>query len=204
MTSSESVADNEAGGQEAGAFAPTRKQFVWRAMERDDLEAVYGIGEQVHPGFPERIEVFTERLRLYAPGCRVLEADGQMAGYVISHPWHPMRPPKLDSLLVAMPTSPATFYIHDLALMPVARGSGAGALAVSYLVAHAEAIGLADLSLVSVNASRPFWLRQGFEVIESRGLSLALQSYDDNDACFMMLRLPLTPEGEMSDIASRD
>lgn len=174
----------------ASSASSVRPQFVWRAMTANDLEAVHALGERVHPGYPERIEVFAERLRLYGDGCRVLEAGDAMAGYVISHPWHPMTPPKLDTLLVAMPTFPATFYIHDLALLPVARGSGAGARCVADLVAHTMAIGLADLSLVAVNASVPFWRRQGFDIVESRSINAALQSYDDA-ARFMIRRLPL-------------
>lgn len=194
MTISESVSGAGVAGRESRPSPSVRPQFVWRAMEPDDLEAVHAIGEAVHPGYPERIEVFAERLRLYGPGCRVLEAGdaaaGRMAGYVISHPWHPMMPPKLDSLLVAMPTFPATFYIHDLALLPLARGSGAGARVVADLVDHTEAIGLADLSLVAVNASVPFWRRQGFDIVESRSINAALQSYDD-EARFMIRKLPL-------------
>lgn len=177
----------------AEVSSPQDVPFIWRAMVPDDLEAVHAIGERVHPGYPERIEVFAERLRLYAPGCRVLEVAGEMAGYVVSHPWHPMMPPKLDSLLVAMPTFPATFYIHDLALLPAARGSGAGAQCVADLVGHTTAIGLTDLSLVAVNASVPFWRRQGFDIVESRSINAALQSYDD-EARFMFHKLPVLPE----------
>ncbi|MGV6873369.1 GNAT family N-acetyltransferase [Pseudochelatococcus sp. B33] len=193
MTISESVSGAGVIGRKSRASSSVRGQFAWRAMVPDDLEAVHALGKQVHPGYPERIEVFAERLRLYAPGCRVLEAGDAMAGYVISHPWHPMMPPKLDSLLVAMPTFPATFYIHDLALLPLARGSGAGARAVADLVDHTEAIGLADLSLVAVNASVPFWRRQGFDIVESRSINAALRSYD-GEARFMMRRLPLPAE----------
>lgn len=193
MAVSENASGADGAGLASGASARVRGQFVWRAMTPDDLEAVHALGERVHPGYPERIEVFAERLRLYAPGCRVLEAGGAMAGYVISHPWHPMTPPKLDSLLVMMPTFPATFYIHDLALLPAARGTGAGAAAVADLVAHTEAIGLADLSLVAVNASVPFWRRQGFDIVESRSIAAALASYDE-EARFMFRRLPLQAE----------
>ncbi len=192
MTISQGAADAGVVGREAGD-AQARERFVWRPMVPADLEVVLVIAGEVHPGYPERIEVFAERLRLYAPGSRVLEVGDTMAGYVVSHPWHPMTPPKLDSLLGAMPTFPATFYIHDLALLPLARGSGAGARAVADLAAHTQAIGLSDLSLVAVNASVPFWRRQGFDIVESRSIAAALRSYDD-EARFMMRRLPLPPE----------
>lgn len=192
MTISQGAVDAGVTASDAGD-AVARARFVWRPMVAHDLEAVQAVAGEVHPDYPERIEVFAERLRLYAPGCRVLEAGDTMAGYVVSHPWHPMTPPKLDSLLGAMPTFPATFYIHDLALLPLARGSGAGARIVADLAGHTQAIGLADLSLVAVNASVPFWRRQGFDIVESRSIATALRSYDD-EARFMMRRLPLPPE----------
>lgn len=171
----------------------TRKmtqQSVWRAMRPDDLGRVHAIGVHVHPSYPERIEVYQERLRLYPNGCYVFEINNEIYGYVISHPWHPMRPPKLDSLVVAMPTFPATFYIHDLALLPQARGNGAGAGAVDVLVDHAQAIGLADISLVAVNNSLPFWRGQGFETISDDAITATLSSYDD-DAQFMVRTLDI-------------
>lgn len=164
------------------------QQVMWRSMAPEDLEEVHAIAEKVHPDYPERIEVFQERLRLYPHGCYVLELDDVMSGYVISHPWHPMLPPKLDSLVVAMPTFPATFYIHDLALMDKVRGTGAGSAAVRLLLEHAEVIGLSDASLVAVNASVPFWQKHGFSAIENEAITAALASYG-NDACFMMREL---------------
>ena len=71
----------------------------WRAMTVDDLASVDVIAARVHPSYPEDHAVFAERLRLHATGCRVLMTGGEIAGYVISHPWHLGEPPALNALL---------------------------------------------------------------------------------------------------------
>ncbi|MDU3046646.1 GNAT family N-acetyltransferase, partial [Bradyrhizobium sp.] len=110
----------------------------WRAMTVDDLASVDVIAARVHPSYPEDHAVFAERLRLHATGCRVLMTGGEIAGYVISHPWHLGEPPALNALLGGLPEAAATYYVHDLALLPDARGSGAASWIVAQLVRQAR------------------------------------------------------------------
>ncbi|WP_422679853.1 GNAT family N-acetyltransferase [Chelatococcus albus] len=143
------------------------------------------IARAVHLAHPERPEVFAERLALLPAGCHVLEeAGGALAGYVLSHPWRDRAPPALDSLIGGLPVPPATFYLHDLAILPEARGGGAGGRIVARLAEIAAGLGLPTLSLVAVNASVPFWQRQGFAVAEEPALAAKLASYGA-DARFM-------------------
>lgn len=154
-------------------------------MSPRDLPAVYAVAHQVHPGYFEALEVFAERLSLHPAGCLALvDARDEVIGYVLSHPWHYGSPPALNSLLDALPESPDTFYIHDLALLPAARGTGAAATVVARLRDHAMSCGCSHLSLVAVNASLSFWQRQGFSVMTVPGLAERLASYDPT-ACFM-------------------
>ena len=134
----------------------------WRSMRAVDLPAVDRIAAVVHPGFPERPAIPAERLALYPAGCLVLERGGAVVGYAVSHPWHDGKPPALDMLLGRLPATPTTYYVHDLALLPEARGNGAAAVAL--LVVQAARENLATLSLVAVNNSVGFWQRQGFAV----------------------------------------
>ncbi|CAL75938.1 conserved hypothetical protein; putative acetyltransferase [Bradyrhizobium sp. ORS 278] len=154
----------------------------WRAMSSDDLAAVDAIAARVHPGYPEDMAVFAERLQLHGEGCRVLAA-ATVLGYVISHPWHLGAPPALNVLIGGIPSVAATFYIHDLALLPDARGSGAAASIVTALTAHARELGLPSLSLVAVNGSAPFWRKQGFSIAAEPDDG-KLTSYGA-DACLM-------------------
>ncbi|MGO4715501.1 GNAT family N-acetyltransferase [Bradyrhizobium sp. 2TAF24] len=157
---------------------PTSPGTLWRPMAAADLPAVAAIAARVHPDYPENDAVFAERLRLYPAGCLVLAAGPELVAYVVSHPWHHLQPPALNSLLGALPAMSSTYYIHDVALLPQARGSGAGAAVVARLVAQARAEGLANLSLVAVNGSQVFWHRQGFAEVEMPALRQKLASYD--------------------------
>lgn len=157
----------------------------WRAMSVADLPAVNTLAARIHPAFPEDDAVFAERLRLYPGGCRVFERDRGIEAYVVSHPWRRLEPPVLNSRLVRMPSVPSTFYIHDLALAPTVRGTGAATLAVAQLVACAKAERLSNLSLIAVNGSAGFWQRQGFAAVHEPALTEKLRSYG-NDAHFMV------------------
>jgi len=131
-------------------------------MRPADLAAVEPLGNSIHLDHPEDAEIFAERLALSPAGCHVLHGPTGLAGYVISHPWHADDPPALNTLLATLPACPATWYIHDLALHPSARGSGAAAAIVAHLAAHARAIDIIRMDLIAVGASPTFWSRQGF------------------------------------------
>ncbi|WP_246741440.1 GNAT family N-acetyltransferase [Bradyrhizobium aeschynomenes] len=144
--------------------------LTWRAMTPGDLAAVDAIALRLHPSYPEDREVFAERLRLHPGGCGVLAAQGdEIAGYVISHPWHLGEPPALNVVLGQLPSPATTYYIHDLALLPEARGTGAAGRIVAQLRLHARELGLPSLSLVAVNRSVPFWEKQGFAIAPGDG-----------------------------------
>lgn len=138
--------------------------MTWRPMRAADLAAVSRAAAAIHPGYPEADAVFAERLELCPEGCRVLDDGGALAGYALTHPWRYGRPPKLDTLLGAIPADADTWYLHDVALLPGARGRGASAAIVGLVADRARARGLGNLSLVAVNCSRPVWEARGFAV----------------------------------------
>lgn len=150
----------------------------WRAMTTFDLPAVETIAAAVHPDFPEDTAVFAERQRLYPSGTRLLELDGRPSGYILTHPWRFRQLPALNSMLGAIPADADTYYLHDLALLPSARGTGAAGLVVEEIVAHARRAGLPTMSLVAVNGSVPFWRKHGFAVTEAPELASKLLSYE--------------------------
>jgi len=150
----------------------------WRAMTTLDLPAVETIAEAVHPAFPEDLAVLAERLQLYPAGARLLEMNGQPAGYILSHPWMFGELPALNALLGTLPASADTYYLHDLALLNGARGTGAAAMIVGDVLRHARLAGFAGVSLVAVNGSLPFWYKHGFRAITAPELTDKLASYE--------------------------
>ena len=87
--------------------------------------------------------------------------------------------PALNAPIGALPDQPDTFYIHDLALLPVTRGVGAAGQIVAALTKHAQAMGFPTMSLVAVNGSVPFWERQGFVTEDRPELTEKLAAYED-------------------------
>ena len=160
----------------------------WRAMQASDLEAVAAIERIVHPQFaPEGVPILGERQRLWPAGCSVLEASGRVVGYLVGYPWLADAPPALGSELGRLPAAPTSYYIHDLALLPEARGAGLAASAVVAAIDTAGALNLPELSLVAVHSSAAFWQRFGFEVQDVPTLTAKLASFG-TDARYMVRR----------------
>ena len=155
------------------------RDVAWRALTGYDFAAVFEIANRVHPGFFEAEAVLAEKFDLYRNGCYLLEVSEKPAGYVLSHPWKRGELPALDTLLGDIPADADSYYIHDLALLPLTRGLGAARQIVSALTKHANAMGYETMSLVAVNGSGPFWEKQGFVVEERPDLADKLAAYEE-------------------------
>lgn len=155
-----------------------RTGFHWRLMTSLDMPDIGAIAEVVHPAFPEDLAVLAERQRLYPEGARLLEIEGRPSGYLLSHPWAPRTIPPLNRMLGRLPAATPSYYLHDLALLPAARGSGAAPAIVTAIARHAADAGYAELALCAVNASQGFWQRQGFAVRRVPGLRPKLDAYE--------------------------
>lgn len=164
------------------------KRLHWRPLTTLDLPAVEAIAAIVHPAFPEDTAVFAERLELYPNGARLLEVDGVPSGYILSHPWRFKALPALNARLGAIPADADTYYVHDLALLNAARGTGAAAMIVGDILRIAKAGHYANMSLVAVNGSLPFWYKHGFRTLDVPELADKLASYE-TAARFMVKRL---------------
>jgi GNAT superfamily N-acetyltransferase len=125
-----------------------------------------------------------ERLALFPAGCLIAEgAPGEVLGYAVSHPG---RPPALDSRLGELPSDADCLYLHDVALLPEARGLGLGESLVDLLRALGIRSGFKVLALTAVNRSTSYWRRRGFSDYSGDGLLAAkLASYGD-DAVYMI------------------
>lgn len=166
----------------------TNSRTGWRAMVPDDVPQVGAIGDGVHCNMQEPHGVYANRLALYPQGCRVLERDGKVLGYLIAHPWLSESPPALGAMLDALPARPECYYLHDVAILPAARSGGAGRAAFDYCLTRAAAEGLPAIELVAVNGADSYWRALGFEAIANDDA----EKYGDGSA---LMRLPVTPPG---------
>lgn len=144
----------------------------WRAMTAADLPAVAAISDTVHGRYAEPVEVYAERLALYPRGCFTLESDGAPTGFLVTHPWRGDAPPKLGAILGAIPNDADTYYLHDIALLPETRGTGAGRAGLDLTIAAARAAGLGEIMLMAVGGADRFWAAHGFAVLEAAPAAL--------------------------------
>ncbi|HMO75228.1 MAG TPA: GNAT family N-acetyltransferase [Sphingopyxis sp.] len=138
----------------------------WRPMRAADLPAVVAIADEVHGVFTEPLAVYAERLALYPDGCRIFEAESAVAGFLVTHPWHRDAAPKIGAMLGALPAGTASYYLHDIALLPAARGTGAGAAAMAFVLEQAAAADCDETMLVAVHGADSYWSAQGFDYAE--------------------------------------
>ena len=146
-------------------------------MAQSDLPAVCAMAAAVHRDFPEEAAIFAERLALAPDGCFILRREEVAWGYLLSHPWRLRQPPPLNSLLHALPDKADTLYIHDLALLPQARGQGAASSIISKLEDLARLRQVSSMSLIAVSGSSPFWSRHGFAAWSAPEMAGKLGSY---------------------------
>jgi N-acetylglutamate synthase-like GNAT family acetyltransferase len=117
-----------------------------------------------------------------------LVSGDHIVGYGISHPWTLYSIPPLDTFLATLPANPECLYIHDVVVLPEARGRGAAARYVDYIKWLAGESAIRSLALVSVYGTDALWSRFGFRVIVSSNLKNSLTSYGAS-ARYMMCDL---------------
>jgi ribosomal protein S18 acetylase RimI-like enzyme len=137
-------------------------EFICRAMQLSDLAAVIRIQAEAYiDEILETDEVIHARL-LQAPDTAwVVEREGEVCGYLVGYqsalgevtPWGSEFTHKQDS---------TALYLHDLAISKSATGCGLGPLLVNYALMQARQRELRDVALVSVQNSKSFWQKLGF------------------------------------------
>lgn len=109
----------------------------------------------------EDIETIKSLGRLSPETCLVAVLE-EPVGYLIAHPWVSDELPPLNTIHGEIPEGAATFFLHDLALSPQARGKGVALGLVAAGFERARQLGLRDASLLSIQNSSGFWKRMGF------------------------------------------
>ena len=152
---------------------------IWQPFTADALAAAEAIAAVIHPGLPERTEVFAEKIALAPATARVAAVDGRVVGYAIAHPWRLGVIPKLDRFLERLPDAPDCIFVHDVALLPEARGHNLAAAFIDHLRAEARAAGIGALACVSVYGTTVLWARLGFVIDARPDLGASLAGYGE-------------------------
>lgn len=135
---------------------------LWRQSVDEHLQAIRAIADVVHPTLKERPEVLAEKCHLFPSGCFSLWFNDEVLGYAISHPWRLHDVPPLDAFLQGLPGDADCLYLHDIAILPGARGYGSTAALVKLLEKVAATLDLPFLALTSVYGTEAFWTRFKF------------------------------------------
>jgi len=161
----------------------------WRLGKPSDLPAINRIADAIHDVLPERPAVLAEKTELFPEGCMLFDDDGIAVGYGISHPWILDSVSSLDSFLQELPCCPNCIYVHDVVVLPSARGHNATGTYLKLITEIARKNRIDYLALVSVYNSDPLWASQGFRtVFLDEKLNSKLRGYG-NTAKYMILEL---------------
>ncbi|WP_162233679.1 GNAT family N-acetyltransferase [Sphingomonas sp. Leaf62] len=134
----------------------------WRPARADDAPSIAALARAELGEYGEAADLYAERIALSAEGCWVLADDGTVVGHCISHPWHRLAPPAMHTLLGDLPPSADCWYLHDVVVAPVARGTRAVERLLPILDDIATRRAIPVLALIAVGGADAYWARQGF------------------------------------------
>ena len=132
-----------------------------------DMPAVMRIQAQCYSAIvPESLASMAAKRHAAPHTCHAAWHADALVGYLLSLPVRGLALPPLDSPDCVLAADADALYLHDLALAPAARGSGAGRALVARALAVGAQAGLKRALLVAIQGSAPYWARHGFETVE--------------------------------------
>lgn len=143
---------------------PLTAELQCRAMTHADLPHVLALQHICYqPDFHEPLDAFESKLRAAPDTCWVISAGhASVQAYLVSLPVADEAYPVLHASQCDASTLPDELYLHDMAISPTLRGSGASRRLLQMAIEQAHSMGLQRLSLIAVQNSASFWMRQGF------------------------------------------
>ena len=133
-----------------------------RALTVDDLPGLLAVQHACYgEGFIEGAEVFARRLANPAQCSLVLKDGGRVCAYLAAYDSMLGKVTPLHGDFEVVP-QPDTLYLHDMAVLPPLAGRGLARALLDPLWRQAQARGLRQSALVSVQDSQSFWERHGY------------------------------------------
>ena len=162
-------------------------------MVEADIAAVLEIQAVCYTAVtPESDASLHAKLRASQSTCFIASHAGAAVGYLIALPWECSNPPALNAETCCLPPTPDCLYLHDLAVAPGARKSGAARALVETCLTQMNVLGLDRASLVAVQDSVSYWERYGFRAVPpSAPLQAKLATYGTGVA-YMLLTAQTT------------
>ncbi|WP_373975571.1 GNAT family N-acetyltransferase [Chitinibacter sp. SCUT-21] len=147
-----------------------------RTITPADLPRILAIQAASYPAhLLEDEATFLSKLQFAGKCSWLIEQNGQVLGYLFTHPWHGDTPPALNRAEQAWPSEADRFYLHDLAIHPDGRGLNLSRLLSEHALNWARQQGYSQAMLVAVGDAQTFWQKMGFSVAAKQ--DAALQQY---------------------------
>lgn len=144
-----------------------------RTATLNDLSSISVIQASCYsPEFLENEAAFASKLQQAAHTCWLACVDQQVVAYLISLPVSPDTFPQLNATEFYLAPDATMLYLHDLAIHPDYRASGAGRQLIQRVQIQARQLGFTTLSLIAVQDSSIYWQKHGFEIIDPAILNL--------------------------------
>lgn len=161
-----------------------------RTMRDADLNAVLAVQGECYTTLPpESYDCYLAKLTAAPDSCFVAMIDQTIVGYLLAFPWLSTQLPAYNANQCELPNTPDCFYLHDLAVSPVARRAGVGKQLVQLFFEVGEAAQLPLACLIAVAGAHSFWRRHGFEIVkETPAIATKLRAYG-SQAFYMQRRL---------------
>lgn len=135
-----------------------------RPMRPGDLEVVFALQCHAHTAdYHEPRAALASRFEAGPGACLVAEWASRPVAYVLAHPWQGAPPPLHRPL--APVQRPDQLFLHDLAVVPEARGVGAAGALIDTLARRAQGLALAEIRLVALVDAVAFWQRKGWRAM---------------------------------------
>lgn len=133
-------------------------------MRPEDLPQVLALQHRCYqPDFHEPLDAFESKLHAAPDTCWVISAEpANVLAYLVSLPVADENYPLLHAPQCAPALQADELYLHDMAISPALRGQGASHQLLQQAIAQAQGLRLPRLSLIAVQNSASFWMRQGF------------------------------------------
>lgn len=136
--------------------------FNIRAMTIQDLAAVESVQAEAYAGyFLESADVIAQRFHSSPSTAWVAEKEGTVCAYLVGYR---SKIGKINPLNAPFNVVEETncLYLHDLALLKSAQGTGLGRKLVQAANEYAKSESVAAVALLSVQNSKEFWQGLGF------------------------------------------
>jgi GNAT superfamily N-acetyltransferase len=114
--------------------------------------------------FVEDLPVYAAKLHRCPEGCWICLSDEIAVAYMFSHPSRLDSPPLLNKALSNLEGKDDCYFIHDVAVLRTHRRLGIAAGLVERALRVATKHGHKIVTLVSVQGSRGYWERLGFQL----------------------------------------